>query len=72
MSPEPLAILLGTVRALLLNKCAGAAVLPAYDAAGQQVVQGFHAAGFSAEELMSLERSLALLREALGDIARSE
>ena len=70
MTPEPLAILLGTIRALLLNRSAGAAVLPAYDAASEQVIQSFHAAGFTAEELMALERNLALLREALREAAR--
>jgi hypothetical protein len=65
VNPDRFAILLGAVRALLLNPGAAAALLPAYDSAGEQIIHGFHAAGFSAEELMALERNLRLLRDAL-------
>ena len=65
MNPDRFAILLGAIRALLLNPGAGSALLPAYDSAGEQIIRGFHAAGFSAEELMALERNLRLLRDAL-------
>ena len=69
MTPEPLAVLLGTIRAALLNQSAGPAVLPAYDSAGRQLIHGFHAIGFSAEELMALERNLQLLRDALAGMS---
>ena len=65
MSPDRFAILLGAIRALVLNPGAASALLQAYDAAGHEIINGFHAAGFSAEELMALERSLRLLRDAL-------
>jgi hypothetical protein len=70
MTPEPLAILLGAIRALLLNESARSAVLPAYDAAGAQLIQVFHGEGYSAEELMALERNLQLLRDALREARR--
>ena len=65
MNPDRLAILLGAMRALVLNPGAAATLLHAYDAAGDEIIHGFHAAGFSAEELMALERNLRLLRDAL-------
>jgi hypothetical protein len=65
VNPDRLAILLGAMRALVLNPGAAAALLHAYDAAGDEIIHGFHAAGFSAEELMALERNLRLLRDAL-------
>jgi hypothetical protein len=72
VNPDRLAILLGTIRAVILNKSAAPAVLPAYDAASEQLIQGFNAAGFDAEDLMALERSLALLREALAELSRRQ
>ncbi len=65
MNPDKFAILLGTIRAVILNESAASVLLPMYDSAGDQVVNAFHAAGFSAEELMALERTLRLLRDAL-------
>jgi hypothetical protein len=65
MSPEPLAVLLGAIRALISNNGAAPVLLPTYDSAGDQLIRDFHAAGFSAEDLMALERNLARLRELL-------
>jgi hypothetical protein len=65
VNPDRFAILLGAIRALVLNPGAASALLPAYGASGAEIIRGFHAAGFSAEELMALERNLRLLRDAL-------
>jgi hypothetical protein len=70
VNPDKFAILLGTIRALIVNESAASVLLPLYDAAGEQVLNAFHAAGFSAEELMALERNLRLLRDALGELRR--
>ena len=72
MDPDKIAILLGTIRAIILNESATSVLLPTYDSAGDQVLNGFHAAGFSAEELMALERNLVLLRDALRQMTRTE
>ena len=72
MDPDKIAILLGIIRALILNESAASVLLPTYDSAGEQLINGFHTAGFSAEELMALERNLVQLRDALRQMTRTE
>jgi hypothetical protein len=59
------AILLATIRALLLNKSAKIPVLGTYDSMGEQLIRLLRDSGLSPEELMALERHLAHLRAAL-------
>jgi hypothetical protein len=62
------AILLATIRALLLNKSAKDPVLGTYDSVGEQLIRLLRDSGLSAEELMALERHLAHLRLALDEV----
>jgi len=67
---DQLAILVATVRALILNKAAKPLLLDTYDSAANLVLNRLRDTGFSAEELMQLERNLTRLRLVLEDIAQ--
>jgi hypothetical protein len=67
---DQLAILVATARALILNKAATPLLLDTYDSASSTVLNRLRDTGFSAEELMQLERNLARLRTALADLAQ--
>jgi hypothetical protein len=61
------AIVLATIRAVLLNKAAKVPVLGTYDSVGEQLIRLLRDSGLSAEELMALERHLAHLRLTLDE-----
>ena len=67
---DQLAILLATVRGLVLNRAAKPLLLDTYDSAASQVLNRLRDTGFGAEDLMQLERNLARLRLTLADPAR--
>jgi hypothetical protein len=65
---DQLAILVATVRALILSQAAKPLLFDTYDSAANLVLNRLRDTGFGAEELMQLERNLTRLRLALENI----
>lgn len=65
---DQFAILIATVRALILNREAKPLLLETYDSVNDHLLNALRAAGFTAEELMELERNIARLRLALDEL----
>jgi hypothetical protein len=64
---DQFAIVLATVRGVLLNPSAKPVLLGTYDSMTTEILATLHTMGFSAEELMAFERALARLRLALDE-----